>query len=125
MTEVILASGIVLPTMAGELRSWLKLRAEPAQVLAETPLVFMHRWRDFVMRCEAYEQGGRVGLPPVLVVHDNTYGQAMFFLPEARDQIAFVGVTYPTTTQARTTPGSIWAGQCPCAEFGGACPPLG
>ncbi len=59
----------------------------------------------------------------ICIFHDHSYGQAMFFFREALDQIMAFGVTYPTTEQGRTTPGSIWAGECRCYRYGGPCPP--
>ena len=119
--EIQTASGILIPTPGHGLRAWVKMRGEPAQVLYETPHEFMERYRAFQLQVAGWDANRSVGLPPVLVCHDFAYGQAMFFLPESVGEIAYVGVTYPTTEQGRTTPGSVWAGQCRCGEFGGPC----
>ena len=107
--ELRTAAGLIVPTPEAPLRAWVKLAGEPPQVLYESPQEFIRLWREFQASDET-----------MLICHDHAYGQAMAFMRNA--QISFVGVTYPTTSQGRTTPGSIWAGQCQCGSFGGRCP---
>jgi hypothetical protein len=106
-------SGIILtPFGGGRLASWVKFRGEPAQTFVETPAVFATRWMAFR---DAPEQA-------VCIFHEHTYGQAVFIFREALEHLMYVQVTYPTTIQGRTTPGSYWAGQCQCWRYGGPCP---
>lgn len=89
------------------------MRGEPAKVLYEDPAEFMRRWVDFIHSDREW-----------INFHDNQFGTPIFFFRNAIQEFAFVDITHPTTEQARTVPGSIYAGQCPCAEFGGTCPPV-
>jgi hypothetical protein len=106
-------SGIILPPKPAA-RAWVKIAGEPAQVLYEDPAEFMRRWIVF-LKDPSREW---------VVFHDNQFGTPIFYFRNALEQIAFVNITHPTTEQARTVPGSIYAGKCPCAEFGGPCPPV-
>ena len=107
-------SGLIVPlyTSSGHLRTWLKIAQEPAMVLYETPAVAMSRWLAFANNPEQQ----------FCIFHDHSYGQAMFYFRSAIPNLCYFGVTYPTTEQGRTTPGSIWAGDCRCWRFGGPCP---
>lgn len=110
-------SGIAIPAYTTGYRkaSWFKLKGEPPQVIVEPPAVAMTRWMAF--RDNPDQE--------VLVFHENQFGQPIFFFREALDQLAYIQVTYPASEQSRTTPGSIWADECPCARYGGPCPPRG
>lgn len=114
-TELVRESGVVIPqfTTGQKLRCWIKLISEPAMRLYETPAAAMARWMAFVNN-PAQE---------ICVFHEHEFGQAVFFTREAIPHIAHFGVTYPDVTQGRTTPGSIWAGECRCHDFGGPCKP--
>jgi hypothetical protein len=106
-------SGIIIPNFAGvDLASWVKFTGEPAFVLVETPAQFAARWQAFRHNPEQ----------EVCVFHERTYGQATFFFRQALDNLMYVQVTFPTSTPSRTTPGSIWAGECRCWRYGGPCP---
>lgn len=105
-------SGIFLPPKPNP-RAWIKIAQEPAQLLVETPVEFARRWSAFMKSDEE-----------LIVFHDFAYGTPIFFFRNAIGMLAFVGITFPTTEQGRTVPGSIYAGQCPCAEWGGTCPPI-
>jgi hypothetical protein len=94
-------------------RAWIKLRGEPALVMWETPYEAIKRWIEF----QASDK-------PYVIFHDYAYGEMCLFTREAINQLAFIEITHPTAEQGRTSPTSIWAGLCPCAEFGGECPPL-
>jgi hypothetical protein len=82
--------------------------------LYETPAAFGARWLAFVNDPEQ----------TVMVAHEHEFGQMVLFLRSAIPQLCHIGATYPDTSQGRTTPGSIWAGECGCARYGGPCPPL-
>ena len=114
--ELTRESGLVIPqfTTGQRLRAWIKLKGEPAARLYETPAAAMARWQAF--RADPEQE--------VCVFHEHEFGQAIFFFRPSLDQLCFFGVTYPDSTQGRTTPGSIWAGECRCAEYGGPCPPI-
>lgn len=115
MTEtgdvIVRESGLLIPVPPEPQRAWVKLAGEPALILYESPAEFIKLWLEF-----------KAGAAPALIVHDHAFGKPVAFLREA--VIAFIGVTYPTAAQHKTEPGSIWLGKCPCAEFGGRCPPL-
>jgi hypothetical protein len=104
-------SGIFLPPKPDP-RAWIKVEQEPAMMLYETPEVFMDRWVDFIKSERDF-----------VVFHDFAYGTPIFFFRNAIGHLAFVSITFPTSQQGRTVPGSIYAQQCPCAKWGGACPP--
>ena len=112
--EIVRESGVIVPqfTTGSKLRAWIKLKGEPAARLYETPAAAMARWMAFRNNPEQ----------EVCVFHEHEFGQAIFFFRTAIDELAYFGVTYPDTSQGRTTPGSIWAGECRCADFGGPCP---
>lgn len=114
--EELSSGGIIVPqfTSGQYLRAWIKFRSEPAMVLYETPAMFAARWLAFVNNPEQ----------DAVIFHDHSYGQAFFIFRAAIGELGYVSVTYPQTQQGRTTPGSIWAGSCPCAKYGGPCPPL-
>ena len=113
--ELVRESGLVIPqfTTGQRLRSWLKIKGEPAMRLYETPAAAAARWQAFKNNPEQ----------EVCVFHEHEFGQMIFFFREALKDILYFGVTYPDTSQGRTTPGSIWAGECRCHDFGGPCPP--
>lgn len=113
--ETVRSSGLVVPLYASgnHLRCWLKVIGEPAQTLYETPAQAISRWLAFKNDPDQ----------EVVIFHDHAYGQAMFFTRDAIGQIAYIGVTFPQTEQGRTTPGSIWAGECQCWRYGGPCSP--
>jgi hypothetical protein len=113
-SEVRTDSGIVIVpfTSGSHLRSWVKFRGEPAFRLVETPAQFATRWMAF--RNNPAQD--------VCIVHEHEYGQAVFLFREALDHLMYISVTYPDTSQGRTTPGSIWSGQCECWRYGGTCP---
>ncbi len=113
--EVTTDTGILIPqfTTGRRLRAWLKVRAEPAMRLYETPAAAASRWMAFKA----------TPTQEVCIFHEHEFGQAIFFFREAIQTLEYLGVTYPDTSQGRTTPGSIWAGECPCARYGGPCPP--
>lgn len=106
-------SGILIPqfTTGQRLRAWIKFRGEPAMRLVETPAAFAARWLAF-KQDEAQE---------VCVFHEHEFGQAIFVFRPGIAELMYIGVTYPDTTQGRTTPGSIWAGECKCWRYGGPC----
>lgn len=108
-------SGLVIPqfTTGSKLRCWLKELGEPAWRLYETPAAAMTRWLAFINNPDQ----------EICVFHEHEFGQAVFFTREAIGHISRFGVTYPDSSQGRTTPGSIWAGECRCAAYGGPCPP--
>lgn len=114
--ELVRDSGVIIPqfTTGQKLRAWCKLIGEPAMRLYETPASAMTRWLAFKNNPEQ----------EVCVFHEHEYGQAIFFTREAIPQLCYFCVTYPDSTQGRTTPGSIWAGECRCADYGGPCPPV-
>lgn len=114
--ELVRDSGLVIPqfTTGQRLRAWIKVKGEPAMRLYETPAAAAARWMAFKHNPEQ----------DVCVFHEHEFGQAVFFFREAIDQLCYLGVTYPDNTQGRTTPGSIWAGECRCADWGGPCPPI-
>lgn len=112
--ELIRDSGLIVPqfTTGQKLRSWIKARGEPAMRLYETPAAFTARWMAFKRNPEQ----------EVCVFHEHEFGQAIFFFRESIPDVWYVGATYPDVSQGRTTPGSIWAGECRCAAYGGPCP---
>jgi hypothetical protein len=107
-------SGLIIPTFTTgqKLRAWCKILGEPAMRLYETPAAAMTRWQAFINNPEQ----------EVCVFHEHEFGQAVFFFREAISHLLYLGVTYPDVSQGRTTPGSIWAGECRCAAYGGPCP---
>lgn len=109
------ASGLLIPqfTTGQRLRAWIKFRGEPAMRLVETPAAFAARWMAFV---EDSSQS-------LVVFHEHEFGQAIFMFREGIKELMYIGVTYPDSTQGRTTPGSIWAGECRCYRYGGPCQP--
>jgi hypothetical protein len=113
--ELVRDSGVIVPqfTTGAKLRAWWKIRGEPAMRLYETPAAAAARWQAFVNNPDQQ----------VCVFHEHEFGQAIFFFREAIPNLLYVGATYPDTTQGRTTPGSIWAGECRCARYGGPCRP--
>jgi hypothetical protein len=111
--EATTRGGIIVPNFAGvDLASWVKFAGEPAFVLVETPAQFATRWMAFRDNSEQ----------DVCVFHERTFGQAVFFFRESLRGLMYVQVTFPTSAAPRTTPGSIWAGQCKCWKYGGPCP---
>src|SRR5438045_2773121 len=92
-------SGIILGVYGGaRLRSWVKFRGEPAQTFYETPAEFATRWLAF--RDDPEQE--------VCIFHEHAFGQPVFLFREALEHLMYVQVTYPTTEQGRSTPGSIW-----------------
>jgi hypothetical protein len=109
-------SGLVIPqfTTGQRLRAWIKFRGEPAMRLVETPAAFAARWLAF-KQDESQE---------LCVFHEHEFGQAIFVFRPGIPELMYIGVTYPDTSQGRTTPGSIWAHECGCHRYGGPCPKL-
>lgn len=106
-------SGIILPPKPNA-RAWVKIAGEAALIFYEDPPTVIERWVAFTKNPE---QG-------YLILHDNQFGTPVFLTRNAIDQLAFISITHPTTEQARTVPGSIYSGTCPCGSFGGTCPPV-
>ena len=106
-------SGLIIPTFTtgSKLRAWIKFRGEPAMRLYETPAAMAARWLAFVN--DPTQQ--------CVVFHEHEFGQAIFIFREGIGELMYIGVTYPDSTQGRTTPGSIWAGECRCWRYGGPC----
>ncbi len=115
-SEIVRDTGVIIPqfTTGRQLRSWWKFRGEPAMRLVETPAVVAARWLAFIINPEQL----------LVVFHEHEFGQAIFIFRQGIQELMAIGVTYPDTSQGRTTPGSIWAGECRCAAYGGPCPPL-
>jgi hypothetical protein len=114
--EIVSKGGIHIAqfTTGAKLRAWIKIKGEPAMRLYETPAAAAARWMAFKHNPEQ----------EVCIFHEHEFGQVVFFFREAIAELCYLGVTYPDTSQGRTTPGSIWAGECRCAAYGGPCPPL-
>lgn len=115
-SELVRDSGLIVPqfTTGAKLRAWVKFRNEPAMRLYETPAAFAARWMAFLNTPEQ----------ECMVAHEHEFGQMILLFREGIPNLWYVGATYPDTSQGRTTPGSIWAGECNCARYGGPCPRL-
>jgi hypothetical protein len=94
--ETVSPGGVILPA-TGSIRAWIKLKGEPAQVFAETPLEFMERW-------EVFEQDRVLRH---VVFHEYNTGVACYFMRPAISELAYV-------SPQRVRPGSYWLKQCPC-----------
>lgn len=110
------ASGIHIAqfTTGAKLRAWVKFAGEPAERLYETPAAFGARWLAFKNNPDQ----------ECVVFHEHEFGQMVLIFRSGIEHLWKVGATYPDASQGRTTPGSIWAGECRCAAYGGPCPPI-
>lgn len=106
-------SGIYVP-VGPQVRAWIKLRGEPAQVMHETPAQVLER----IMEME--DQPERRWF----ILHSYNFGNMNIFLRSALAEIAFIADTNPTWIATKTHPGTIYTRTCPCAKFGGPCPPV-
>jgi hypothetical protein len=101
--ETVSPGGVILPA-TGSVRAWIKLKGEPAQVFAETPLEFMNRWEEF----------GADSSQRRVVFHEYNTGVACYFMRPALAELAYVQISFQTAPPARVRPGSYWLKQCPC-----------
>ncbi len=100
--EAITPSGIHLvsfSTLYGELRSWVKVKGEPAIELYPTPDAFRATWQEY----------RRLADPgAVLAACNHLYGLPVYFFWHIVEELVYVGVTHKPKEAARPAPGSIW-----------------
>ena len=103
--ETVSPGGVILPA-TGSVRAWVKLKGEPAQVFAETPLEFMDRWEEF----------RETEMRRFTIFHEYNTGVACYFMRPALSELAYVQISFQTAPPQRVRPGSYWLKSCPC-EF--------
>jgi hypothetical protein len=95
-------SGIILPSFSalyGELRSWVKVRGEPSQVLYCTADAFVEVWQEFKRRKDQ---------TACIAACDHLYGLPAYYFWNIIDELVYVGVTYQPKERAKPAPGGIW-----------------
>lgn len=108
-TESLVTEGGITLLTEYPARAWVKLKGEPAQLLVESPEEMTERllsWRK--------DRGAMV------VGHDFQSGYPQFYFDP--DQIAYVGISRPTTQPQKIGARSIYSGTCECGRLGGPCP---
>jgi hypothetical protein len=101
VNDIVRPSGLVIPGPEGEQCGFFQPPWGAAQITVETP-------PEILARMEEYEAQGKRRIP----LHEVSFGgHPIFASIEMLDQ-CILGWTFKT--KGRVTPGTIFAGSCPC-----------